>query len=261
MTNINGAQLTQRVILITGGSSGIGLGLALRLSDRGNTVVVSGRDAVKLGEIKRQHPQLHTIQGDVSSAAGVTALVDQVISQFPLLDVVFNNAGIMKNIDLNSSGNIEELCQEIDTNLSGSIRMVGELLPHLKRRPAAMIVNVSGALAFVPMFSSPVYCATKAAIHSFSLSLREQLRDSSVRVVELVPPGTNTPLLHGVMGAEASAQHGMAVDRLVTHSIAGIESGRTEIRPGLSNVLYIMSRVAPGFMFRQLTNMVRKGFR
>ena len=111
------------------------------------------------------------------------------------------------------------------------------------------------------MFSAPIYCATKAAIHSFSLSLREQLRDSSVRVVELAPPAVNTPLLHGVMGAQASAQQGMAVDKLVSHAIAGIEGGRTEIRPGLANILYTMSRVAPGLMFGQLTNMVRKGSR
>jgi len=261
MANIKGAQLTQRTILITGGSSGIGLELALRLSDRRNTVVVSGRDAVKLAELKRQHPQLHTIQGDVSSATGVAALADQVLSQFSALDVVFNNAGIMKNIDLSESGNNEDLCQEIDTNLSGSIRMVGKLLPHLKRQPSALIVNISSGLAFVPMFSAPIYCATKAAIHSFSLSLREQLRDSSVRVVELAPPAVNTPLLHGVMGAQASAQQGMAVEKLVFHAIAGIEGGRTEIRPGLANILYTMSRVAPGLMFGQLTNMVRKGSR
>ena len=116
MANIKGAQLTQRTILITGGSSGIGLELALRLLDRRNTVVVSSRDAAKLAELKRQHPQLHTIQGDVSSATGVAALADQVLSQFPALDVLFNNAGIMKNIDFNELGNNEELCQEIDTN-------------------------------------------------------------------------------------------------------------------------------------------------
>jgi uncharacterized oxidoreductase len=164
----------------------------------------------------------------------------------------------MKNIDFNELGNNEELCQEIDTNLSGSIRMVGKLLPHLKQQPSALIVNISSGLAFVPMFSAPVYCATKAAIHSFSLSLREQLCDTSVRVVELAPPAVNTPLLHGVMGAQASAQQGMAVDKLVYHAIAGIENGRTEIRPGLANILYVMGRLAPGFMFGQLANMVRK---
>ena len=164
----------------------------------------------------------------------------------------------MKNVDMNLPAQSEMACEELDINLSGPIRMVHHLLAHLKQQPSALIVNVTSGLAFIPMFSAPVYCATKAGLHSFSISLRAQLEGSSVKVVELAPPAVDTPLFHGVMGAEASKQQAMPVDKLVEQALRGIESDRDEIRPGLANVLYAMSRLAPRFMFGQLTKMTRK---
>ncbi len=133
--------------------------------------------------------------------------------------------------------------------------MVQQFLPHLKTRKGALIVNVSSGLAFVPLPISPVYSATKAALHSFTQSLRMQLAGSGVTVVELAPPGVETPLFRGEFEEEMKGQKAMDVGVLVGHAIAGIEAGKLEIRPGLSNVLKTMSRVAPQFMLGQLAKM------
>ncbi len=133
--------------------------------------------------------------------------------------------------------------------------MIQKFLPHLKTRDGALIVNVSSGLAFVPLALSPVYCATKAAIHSFSQSLRAQLAGSGVAVVELAPPGVETPLFRGEFAEEMKGQKAMDVTTLARQALAGIEKGRVEIRPGLSNVLNAMSRIAPQFMFRQMAKM------
>lgn len=138
--------------------------------------------------------------------------------------------------------------------------MIQQFLLHLKTRKEALIVNVSSGLAFIPLPISPVYSATKAVIHSFTQSLRVQLRGSSVTVIELAPPGTKTPLFRGEFEEEMKGQKGMDVAALAKQAIAGIESGTLEIRPGISNLLNVMSRVAPRFMLNQLsrTNRSRK---
>jgi uncharacterized oxidoreductase len=135
--------------------------------------------------------------------------------------------------------------------------MIQQFLPHLKSRKGAIIVNVSSGLAFIPMPISPVYCATKAAIHSFTRSLRVQLEGTGVTVIELAPPGVETPLFRGEFAEELQGEKGMDVQVLVSKAIAGIEAGKPEIRPGLSNLLKIMSRVAPQFMFNQLAKLGR----
>jgi uncharacterized oxidoreductase len=133
--------------------------------------------------------------------------------------------------------------------------MVQQFLPHLKARKDALIVNISSGLAFIPMPISPVYCATKAAIHSFTQSLRVQLNGTGVTVIELAPPGVETPLFRGEFAEEMKGQKGMDVKLFAGKAIAGIEAGKLEIRPGLSNVLKIMSRIAPEFMFDQMTKL------
>ena len=135
--------------------------------------------------------------------------------------------------------------------------MIQRFLPHLKTRPQALIVNVSSGLAFVPLAISPVYCATKAAIHSFTQSLRAQLGGTGVRVVELAPPGVETPLFRGEFAQELKGQKAMNVKILAHRAISGIEAGKAEIRPGQSNILKAMSRIAPDFMFKQMVKMTK----
>jgi uncharacterized oxidoreductase len=134
--------------------------------------------------------------------------------------------------------------------------MVQAFLPQLKARPDALIVNVSSGLAFVPFPLSPVYSAAKAGIHAYTLCLRAQLIRSKIRVVELAPPGTETPLFRSEFEKEMKGQKGMDVTPLVKKAILGIESGKAEIRPGLSNVLYILSRIAPGIPFGHMSKML-----
>lgn len=251
-------QLSKKTILITGGSSGIGFELARQLIARGNTVIVTGRDAEKLHAAKRQLPSLHIIQSDVSDVAAIAALHQQVIAQFPALDVLINNAGIMRNLDLNDSRHeVADVTREIAINLCGPVRMVQQFLPHLKKQQQSAIINVSSGLAFVPFASSPVYSATKAGLHSYSQALRVQLRGSSVTVIELAPPGTDTPLFSEEFKEEVKDMKAMDVKVLATHAIKGIEAGKLEIRPGLSNVLKLMSRLAPQFMLNQLAKSYR----
>jgi uncharacterized oxidoreductase len=248
-------KLQHKTVLITGGTSGIGFELAKQFQEKGNTVIVTGRDQARLDSAKRALPDIHLFQSDVSDPDGIAALSDRVLARFPSLDMLVNNAGIMRNLNLDQSRDLTDVTREIDINLSGPVRMIQQFLPHLKTRSNALIVNVTSGLAFVPFPASPVYSATKAALHSFTQSLRAQLAGSNVTVVELAPPGVETPLFRGEFEELMKGQTGMDVGVLVQRAIVGIEAGRLEIRPGLSNVLKIMSRLAPGIIFRQMTTM------
>lgn len=250
-------KLENRTVLITGGTSGIGLELAKQLLGRNNTVVVTGRDRAKLEAAERALPGVHAFESDVSDPEAIAALYDCVLARFPALDTLVNNAGIMRNLDLNEDRGPNDVTREIDTNLSGPVRMVQRFLPHLKTREGALIVNVSSGLAFVPFPVSPVYSATKAAVHSFTQSLRVQLGGTGVTVVELAPPPVETKLFRGEFEAETRGQKAMDPAVLVGQAVAGIEAGRSEIRPGLSNVLKAMSRIAPRLMLRQLARTAR----
>jgi uncharacterized oxidoreductase len=248
-------KLTGRTVLITGGTSGIGQELAKQLLRRGNTVIVTGRDQKRLDATSQALPGVHVMASDVSDPDDVMKLYESVTERFPALDTLVNNAGIMRNLNLNLPRDLSDITREIEINLCGPIRMVQQFLPHLKSRNDALIVNVSSGLAFVPLPIAPIYCATKAALHSFTQSLRVQLAGSAVTTVELAPPGTETPLLRGEFAREMQGQKGMDVAVLVERAIAGIEAGRLEIRPGLANALKAMSRLAPQFMLKQLAKM------
>jgi uncharacterized oxidoreductase len=250
-------KLKNRTILITGGTSGIGLELAKQLLPHGNTIIITGRDQEKLDAAQNSLPGVHAFKSDVSDPAAITLLHDNVLAQFPALDTLINNAGIMRKLNLNQERGLDDVTREIDINLSGPVRMVQQFLPHLKTRREALIINVSSGLAFIPMAISPVYCAAKAAIHSFTQSLRVQLIGTSVTVIELAPPLVETALSRGEFAAEMRGQKGMDVTDLARRAIAGIEAGKLEIRPGLANVLKLMSRIAPQFMFNQLAKTAK----
>jgi uncharacterized oxidoreductase len=245
-------RLTNRVILITGGTSGIGLALAGQLRSRGNTVLVTGRDPAKLAEVASRLPGVHTFASDVSDPQAIERLCGDVLQRFASLDTLINNAGIMRNLKLAQPRALTDLTREIDINLSGPVRMVQQFLPHLLTVKDSLIVNVSSGLAFVPMPVAPIYSATKAALHAYSQALRMQVRNTSVTVVELAPPGVETPLFRGEFAEETRNMKAMAPEVLARQAIAAIEAGRLEIRPGLANVLKAMSRIAPQFILRQL---------
>jgi uncharacterized oxidoreductase len=250
-------KLENRTILITGGTSGIGLELAKQLLPRNNTVIVTGRNQEKLAAAQRALPGLHIFKSDVSDPAAIAELYQSIVSRFPAIDTLINNAGIMRNLNVKQERSLTDVTREIEINLSGPVRMIQQFLPQLMTRPEALIVNVSSGLAFVPLPLSPVYCATKAALHSFTQSLRVQLTGSSVSVIELAPPGVETPLFRGEFAEEMRGQKAMDVTVLAKTAISGIEAGKLEIRPGLSNVLKLMSRIAPQFMLKQMAKMTK----
>jgi uncharacterized oxidoreductase len=259
--------ISGNTILITGGTSGIGFELAAELLKLGNTVIITGRDPRRLEETQRKLPGVHTFQSDVSDRKSIPVLFDAVIKKFPALNVLINNAGIMRKINLqnrkNETGNgaesvLQDLGREIETNLLGPIRMVKQFLPHLKAVNGAAIVNVSSGLAFVPFPIAPIYCATKAGLHSFTQSLRAQLKNASIKVFELAPPATQTPLLttEGFTPEDMKGAQIMDLHKMVAIAIDGLKNDRLEICPGQSNILKLMSRIAPQFILNQLSKSV-----
>ncbi|HEX2639173.1 MAG TPA: SDR family oxidoreductase, partial [Pyrinomonadaceae bacterium] len=180
--------LSGNTILITGGASGIGLAMAERFSARDNNVIICGRREDKLREAAEQVPGLKWRVCDVADPAEREDLGKWAVSEFPELNVLVNNAGIQRRVDLTEPENWQVTESEIAINLDAPIHFSGLLYPHLAHRPAAAILNVTSGLSFVPLANVPVYCATKAALHSFTLSLRYQLAETNVEVIEVIPP-------------------------------------------------------------------------
>lgn len=183
-------------ILITGGGSGIGEALAHRFHDAGNTVIVAGRRQDALDKAIEGRANMHALTLDVESAEGVADFAKRLLAAHPALNVVINNAGIMRFEDVTKSRDLADAEATIITNLLGPIRLIDALIDHLTAQADATIVNVTSGLAFVPLVPTPTYNATKAAIHSYTVALREALK-GKVEVIELAPPGVQTDLTPG----------------------------------------------------------------
>ncbi len=189
-------QVTNNIILITGGGSGIGRGLAEAFHSLGNEVIISGRGNKSLDETTAANPGMKSLTLDVSAAESIKSFAEQITRRYPALNVLINNAGVMRpETLLNEQSDTAESEAMIATNLLGPIRLTAALLPLLRRQPRAVVMNVSSGLAFLPLAMTPTYNATKAAIHSYSESLRYQLKDTKVEVLELIPPYVQTTLL------------------------------------------------------------------
>ena len=223
-------QVTDNTILLTGGASGIGRGLAEAFHRLGNQVVIAGRRQQALDAVTAANPGMRSLQMDISTAAGVEAFAAQTLEAFPGLNVLINNAGIMQPEDLKSGpGYLETAEATIATNLLGPIRLTAALLPHLLRQSRAAVLTVSSGLAFVPMAATPTYSATKAAIHSYSMSLRHQLAGTSVEVIEIAPPYVQTEL----MGArQAVDPRAMPLDSFIAEVMDILTN-----QPGASEVI------------------------
>jgi uncharacterized oxidoreductase len=189
-------KLTGNTILITGGGSGIGRGLAEALHKLGNQVIISGRRKGHLEETTKANPGMKSVELDVENPASIKAVAARLIGEYPKLNVLINNAGVMHIDDVSVAVDEKLLLTTITTNLMGPIRMTGALVEHLKKQDRAVVMNVSSVLGFVPMTMAAVYSTTKAAMHSYSLSLRYKLKDTSVKVLEIAPPWVATDLLN-----------------------------------------------------------------
>lgn len=189
-------KMSGNTILITGGGSGIGQALAHRFHDAGNTVIVAGRRLAALQETTAGRPNLHAVEFDVADGASIPNFARTLLADYPGLNVLINNAGIMRMEPLDAERDLADSDATIVTNLQGPIRLTNALIEHLKTRPDAAIVNVSSGLGFVPLVATPTYDATKAGIHSYTVALREALK-GRVEVIELVPPAVQTGLTPG----------------------------------------------------------------
>ncbi|WP_034915797.1 SDR family oxidoreductase [Erwinia sp. 9145] len=187
-------KLTGNTILITGGGSGIGRALAEALHAEGNEVIIASRRKEALDDTVAANPGMHAVVMDIDSQASIVTSAAMLKRRWPGLNVVLHNAGIMRPENL-KSGDVSVAEAEITTNLLGPIRLTAALIEHLLQQPHAAILTVSSGLAFVPLSLTPTYCATKAAIHSWTQSLRYQLRDTCVQVTELIPPLVQTELM------------------------------------------------------------------
>ncbi|SDP00167.1 SDR family oxidoreductase [Afipia sp. GAS231] len=249
-------KLTGRTILITGGSAGIGLAFAVKFAGLGNQVIVTGRRQAVLDEVKAKHPGLHTIRSDVADPAQIAALASRVKAEFPRLDVLVNNAGIShyKNLKAPSS-DLAGLMAEMNVNVGGVVRMTSAFIDILTANRGTLI-NISSALAFVPLPCIPIYCATKAAIHSYTQSLRFQLEETGVEVIEILPPAVKTDMTADLPEGDGFTLINVA--ELVKLSFASLKAGAVEILPGQSRQLAFMRRLAPNFINGQLWKASRK---
>jgi uncharacterized oxidoreductase len=221
--------LAGNTVLITGGGSGIGLALASRFFAAGSRVVICGRRQEALEEARRAHTGLDARVCDVAVAAERDALAAWVTREHPELNVLVNNAGIQRYPRLDAASEWDATREEIAINLDAPIHLSMLLAPHLARRPRAAIVNVTSGLAFVPLVRAPIYSATKAALRSFTLSLRHQLAGSSVEVVELIPPAVDTDL-----GGPGLHTFGVRLDEFVDAAVTQIEAGAQEVAYGFA---------------------------
>jgi len=242
--------LSHNTVLLTGGASGIGLALALRFMRAGSQVIICGRRADRLAEAQQLHPALITRVCDVADAAERVELVRWVTAEFPRLNVLVNNAGIQNRLQLAQGAMDWEVTrQEIVINVEAPIHLATLLVPHLRQQTEPAIVNVTSGLSFAPAAFVPIYSATKAALHSFTLSLRHQLQATSIAVLEIVPPAVNTDL-----GGPGLHTFGVPVDAFADSVMARLAAGEQEVGYGTSEEVRLASRAELDERFRLMNN-------
>ncbi len=217
-------RLTGNTIFITGGGSGIGRGLAEALHRFGNQVIISGRRKGHLAETTKANPGMKSVELNVEDPASIAAVTNTLIADYPKLNVLINNAGVMHIDDAASAVDETLLVSTITTNLMGPIRMTGALIDHLKKQDQAAVMNVSSALGFVPLAMAAVYSSTKAALHSYTLSLRYKLKGSSVAVLEIAPPWVQTDLLNSNKEPRA-----MPLDEFIEETLKVLKTDAEEL--------------------------------
>jgi len=240
-------KITGNTVLVTGGASGIGLSIAGSFLENMNNVIICGRNNDKLNRIKKQYPGIRSIQCDVSSPPEVARMFDYVAEQFPSLNILVNNAGIQHRYDfLNDEDALKKINEEIDINFKAAVSLTRIFLPILAKASEAAIINVSSFLGIVPKSSAPIYCATKAALHSFSKSLRFQLQGTTVKVFDIITPLVDTDMTRGYMDDAGK----MSPETLAREVIRSIKKDNYEIKPGKTRLALFLNRVAPSLIQR-----------
>jgi uncharacterized oxidoreductase len=246
-------QTSGNTILITGGATGIGLSIAEIFLKENNQILVCGRREEKLREAKQKFPELQTRVCDIANAKERQGLYHWATSEFPEINFLINNAGIQREIDL-TEGTKDLLNgdDEIEINFQAHVQLTALFIPHLMKLPKAAIMNVTSGLGFVPLAFMPIYCATKAAMHSFTWSLRYQLRKTSIQVIELIPPTVDTELDRGARQSRNQVYRGIPPRPVAEAMLAGLKKDETEITVGQSEGLRNLNRQEAEKMFLRM---------
>ncbi len=232
---------TGNTLLVTGGGSGIGRELAQRFHDLGNVVIVAGRTLASLEKTIAGRANMHALTFDASDAASIAALAAEAVARFPALNVLFNNAGIMAREDISKTGDTVIAEQTITTNVLGPIRLTNALIDHLGAQDNAAIINTTSGLAFVPLLTAPSYSASKAAMHFWTVALREQLA-GKVEVIELAPPAVQTDLTPG----QSTNERYMPLDDYATEVMELFQQVPTPGEILVQNVLFLRNAEREG---------------
>lgn len=247
--------MSGNIVLITGGGSGIGMGLAQSLYAQGDTVTIAGRTRASLNAVAEKFPGMEVEEIDVADAESIAACAARVVLRHPGLNMVINSAGVQQILDFagDTLPSDADIATEIDINLKGLILVSKTFLPVLRQQPRARLVHIGSGLGYIPLVLAPVYSATKAAVHAFSISLRHQLVGTSVQVVEIIPPVVETGLHRRQNRKPPKA---MTLDAFTREAMAGLSAGRNEVPVGLAKVLRIGARIAPD-VFLNIVNKAR----
>lgn len=244
---------TGNTILITGGATGIGLALTEVLLNAGNEVTICGRREQKLIEAKNKLPKVHIRTCNMANPEDRKSLLEWTVMNFPQTNILVNNAGIQREIDFKRGAeDLESGEDEIEINLRAPIHLSALFIPHLLKRNEAAIINISSGLGFAPLAFMPVYCATKAALHSFSRSLRHQLKETSVKVFEIIPPTVDTELDRGARSRRGQQDRGISADEVAQAALDALSRDEFELAVGRAQFLRVESRKDPENLFRMM---------
>jgi uncharacterized oxidoreductase len=215
--------LTNNTILITGGATGIGLALVEKL-EQTNKVIICGRRENKLLEVKKRFPNIHIKVCDLQNQEQRIELVEWLLQNHSDLNILINNAGIQRELNFLKNNILEDLTRETEINLIAPVHLCSLLISHLKTKTNAAIINVSSGLAFTPLAFMPMYCATKAALHSLCLSLRHQLSKTNIKVFEIIPPTVDTELDQGRRDRNQQSNRGISADECASQALEAVKN-------------------------------------
>jgi uncharacterized oxidoreductase len=248
-------KISGNTVLITGGATGIGYAMAESLLEAGNEVIICGRRKERLFEAQKKHPDLHIKVCDIADEADRRALVKWATANFRNLNILVNNAGVQRDIDFTKG--IDEFLagvNEIKINLEAPIVLSGLFIPYLTGKKEAAIINVSSGLGFVPMARMPVYSATKAGLHAFSMALRHQLRNRGIKVFEVVPPAVDTELNPEGRAKRGNFKANLEPQEFVAAVMKGFQNDVFEIAYGMSEGFIQASRAELDKSFQQMNS-------
>jgi uncharacterized oxidoreductase len=247
-------KITGNTILITGGATGIGFALAKAFLEAGNEIIICGRREHKLLEAQNELPEVHIRVCDVAKESDRRELFGWTMANFKKLNMLVNNAGIQREVDFKQGVKGLSAENELDINLAAPIHLSALFIPHLMTKPEAAIVNISSGLGFIPLAIMPIYCATKAGLHSFSLTLRHQLRDTSIRVYEVIPPTVDTELDQGARDRRGQTDRGIPPEDVAAAALQAIQDDEFEKAVAQAQGLWQAARSDPEKVFNRMNH-------